>query len=175
VSDAAATAAVCSMLSGYLNTELATRVAAAGLPTQTVVAVADGAHIADHFAGLVSVVAEDSETVLQYICNQEDRTVPILVEAQVSCLDLAIIDRVRSVWADSIRAVIEQRWRVASPANFYALLREQTLGASSSTRRKAGVRGVLGALGLLRQPPALDPIQVRFVFGQRVSSKVDVK
>ena len=175
--DAAAVMVVATILSDYLPTELATRISAAGLPAQSVAAVATGRHIQAELVGQVGVWCEDSETVQQHlgVDGWEYRDTRIIVEATVSALDLTKLDQVRSVWADSIRACVERRFRVHSDAGFYALKREETLDALSSARTTNSIRGAIASvLQAIKQPPCVDQIRLRFVFGQRVSTITDI-
>jgi hypothetical protein len=174
MSSAAAVRVLADILANYLPTELATRLAAEGLPTQSVAEVATGRHINAALAGQVGVWLEDSDLVTQHINGVDYEDAKLIVAASVSCLDVSKVDQVRAVWADSIKAVVKQRFRVSSDAVFFALRRMEVLDDQSSDRTPAGIRGALGALGILRQPPGIDQVRVRITLGQRVISSVDV-
>jgi uncharacterized protein (DUF2267 family) len=178
VSDAAAVRVVAQILADYLPTELATRAAAEGLPTQTVSQVSTGRHIQDVMVGQIGVWVEDSETTEQHlgIDSWEYRQVRLVIEATVSTLDIGELDQIRSVWADAIRMVVARRFRVESDAGFYAILREETLDQSSSQRAKNGIRGALAdVVARFKQPTLVDSIRLRITLAQRVQTQTDVE
>jgi hypothetical protein len=174
VSTLAAVTTLATILADYLPTELATRVSAAGLPTQTVAAVATGRHISSALAGQVGVWCEDTELTEQNMNGVDYEDVKLVARATVPALDVGQLDAIRLVWADSMIAVVKRRFRVSSPAHFFALRRVEVLDDASSARTPGGIRGVLGAMGVLREPPGLDAITVRFTLGQRTSTPTDV-
>jgi len=175
MSDVQATRIIATILADYLPTKLAELATEAGVPAQTVAAVATGRHIRSDLVGQVGVWVEDSDTTQQFLQLVEYRDCRVVVEATVSALDMSLLDTVRSVWADAIRAVVKQRYRVSSDAGFYIVRRDEVLNSQSSARTNNSIRGALGnVLGALRQAPSVDQIAVRFTLGQRVSVQTDL-
>ena len=165
---------IATILASYLPTELATRASAAGLPAQTVAQVATGRHLESEMVGQVGVWCEGATLESQHINGVDYYDTAIIVSATVASAAMVDVDRLRSCWSDSIQAVVKRRFRVASSAVFFAIKRIEVLDQQSSARTPGGIRGALGALGVLRQPPGVDHISVRFTLGQRVTSTVDI-
>jgi len=167
----AAIAQVAGLLDEYLQDALTAACSAAGISEQTVASVSHGRHLGPERSGTIGVWVEEAGDDEQLISPRSytDREVAVIVEAQVATISPSEIDRARECWADAILQVLRSYWwQPPNDAGFFSWRRSIVQDNESSYRTPGGIRGVLGALGVLQQPVSIDRVRVTVTFAQRV-------